>query len=129
MAKRIKEKAIARKQNADKRPSAKVTYVGVSPSKVRLVLDLIRGKNAELALVMLDGMNNSSALPIRKVVASALANAENNLGMNKSDMVIAEIYCTPGPTLKRLSIRARGKADRIIKRSSHITVILDQVKA
>ena len=127
MAKRIKEKAIARAEKADKRPRAKVSYVGVSPSKVKLVLDLIRGQKAELAVAMVAGMNNASAPAIKKLVESAMANAENK-GYDKSELFIAEIYVTPGPTMKRRNIRGRGRMDVMIKRSSHITVILDQVK-
>lgn len=127
MAKRIREKAIARAEKADKRPRAKVSYVGVSPSKVKLVLDLIRGQKAELAVAMVAGMNNASAPAIKKLIESAMANAENK-GYDKSELYIAETYATPGPTMKRRNIRGRGRMDVMIKRSSHITVILDQVK-
>ena len=129
MAKRIREKAIARKQNADKRPTATVTNIGVSSTKVKLVLDLVRGKNAEVAATMLENMRNGSALAVKKVIESAMANAEHNMGLNRSDLYVAEIYCTQGPTMKRMSVRARGRADVILKRSSNVTVILDQVKA
>lgn len=129
MAKRIKEKALARKQNADKRPSAIVKYVGVSPIKVKIVLDAVRGLNANEAMAILDNMNNASAPTIKKLIASAVANAEHNLSMDTNDLVVAEIYCTPGPTMKRVDFRARGRRDIIIKRSSHITVKLEQTKA
>ena len=129
MAKRIREKTAARKANADKRPCAHVTNIGYSSSKVCLVLDLVRGKKVEEAVAILRATTNASAVVVRKLIESATANAENNQGLDKNDLYVAEIYATQGPTLKRINIRARGRADRVLKRTSNITVILDKVNA
>lgn len=129
MAKRIREKTAARKANADKRPCAHVTNIGYSSSKVCLVLDLVRGKKVEEAVAILRGTTNASAVVVRKLIESATANAENNQGLDKNELYVAEIYATQGPTLKRINIRARGRADRVLKRTSNITVILDKVNA
>ncbi len=129
MAKRIREKTAARKANADKRPCAHVTNIGYSSSKVCLVLDLVRGKKVEEAVAILRATTNASAVVVRKLIESATANAENNQGLDKNDLFVAEIYATQGPTLKRINIRARGRADRVLKRTSNITVILDKVNA
>ena len=129
MAKRIREKTAARKANADKRPCAHVTNIGYSSSKVCLVLDLVRGKKVEEAVAILRGTTNASAVVVRKLIESATANAENNQGLDKNELYVAEIYATQGPTLKRITIRARGRADRVLKRTSNITVILDKVNA
>ena len=129
MAKRIREKTAARKANADKRPCAHVTNIGYSSSKVCLVLDLVRGKKVEDAVAILRGTTNASAVVVRKLIESAVANAENNQNLDKNSLYVAEIYTTQGPTLKRINIRARGRADRVLKRTSNITVILDKVNA
>lgn len=129
MAKRIREKTAARKANADKRPCAHVTNIGYSSSKVCLVLDLVRGKKVEDAIAILRGTTNASAVVVRKLIESAVANAENNQNLDKNSLYVAEIYTTQGPTLKRINIRARGRADRVLKRTSNITVILDKVNA
>lgn len=130
MAKRIREKAEARKANADKRPSAYLPNIKISTSKLRLVLDKVRDKKAEEAVAILTYMPNSSAPIVKKLILSAMANAENNLGLDRSSLKIAEIYCTQGPIFnKKYNIRGRGRADIIIRRSSHLTVILDKVEA
>ena len=129
MATRIREKAENRKANKDTRPFAKVKYVRMSPSKVRIVLDQIRGKDAEVAVAMLANMPQSASEVTLKLLKSAIANAENNKGLNRSDLFVAEAYACPGPTMKRLNIRARGRADRMLKRTSHITIILDNKEA
>lgn len=130
MSKRMSEKAAVRKENADKRPSAYLPNVKISSSKVGLVLDLIRGKNAEYAVAILDNLPNASAPIVKKLLLSAMANAENNLGMDRSALKVVETYCTQGPIYnKKLNIRGRGRADVILRRSSHIRIILDQVEA
>lgn len=129
MAKGIRERVAARKENADKRPKAVAKYIGINASKVANVLDLIRGKKYLQAVAILENTDKSSSMPILKVLNSAAANAENNMNLNKEDLFVAEAYSAQGPTLKRLMIRARGRADRMLKRTSHITVILDTVKA
>ena len=125
MATRIREKAEARKQNKDTRPYAVVRYVRMSPSKVRIVLDTIRGQKAEDAVAILANTPNKAADIIKDVIESAAANGENNMGLNKADMFVAEIYSGEGPIMKRQNIRARGRVDRILKRTSHVYVVLD----
>ena len=129
MATRIREKALSRKQNADTRAFAIVKYVRMSPSKVRITLDTIRGKKVEEALAILANQTTSAAEVCLKLVKSAVANAENNKGLSRTDLFVDECFVTPGPTLKRLDIRARGRANRLLKRTCHITVYLDGAKA
>lgn len=128
MAKRIREKAELRRKNKDTRPYATVKYVRMSPSKVRIVLDNVRGQNVENAIAILANSTQSAAEVCLKLLNSAIANAENNKGLNRQDLVVAECYACPGPTLKRINIRARGRADRLLKRTSHITIVLDVAK-
>jgi len=129
MATRTREKTLAREEHADGRPRAIAKHIRISSRKVGIVLDLIRGKRVGVALAILTGTPKSAVLPIEKVLKSAIANAENNKNLDREDLYIAEIYANQGPTLKRFSPRARGSASRILKRSSHITVILDEVKS
>jgi len=103
-------------------------YVRISPRKVRLVVDLIRGKKVEEALAILRFTPNISREPVTKVLKSAVANAEHNLDMNPDDLYITKIYVDQGPTLKRIKPRAHGRADRIRKRTSHITVFVGDKK-
>lgn len=126
MATRIREKAIFRQENADKRPMAKAKYIRISPFKVRAVLDIIRGKGYREVVALLESLNKSSSLPVLKVVKSAGANAEHNLGMNIDELFVAECYADQGATLKRFRPRAHGRAGGILKRTSSITVILDE---
>ena len=128
MATRVKQKAAARKANADKRPRAVAKYVRVSPRKVQIVIDLIRGKQVDDALAILMYTPKSAAPVVEKLLNSAIANAENNLEMSRENLYVAEVYANQGPTLKRFQPRARGRAMQILKRSSHITIILDEVK-
>ena len=129
MATRIREKAVARKQNADPRAYAIVKYVRMSPSKVRITLDTIRGKKVDEAMAILANQTTSAAEVCLKLVKSAVANAENNKGLNRDELVVDECFVCPGPTLKRLDIRARGRANRLLKRTCHITVYVDSKKA
>ena len=126
MATRSKEKAIARRENKDRRPHAVAKYIRIAPSKVHVVLDLIRGKNYNEAVAILKTTNKAACEPVLKVVNSAAANAEVNLGMNKETLYVAECFADQGPTLKRVQPVSRGRAYRILKRTSHITVILDE---
>lgn len=128
MATRVKEKAAARKANADKRPRATAKYIRISSRKVKIVLDLIRGKKADEALAILMYTPKAAAPVVEKLLNSAIANAENNLGMDRESLYVAETFANEGPTLKRYWARSHGRADQILKRTSHITVILDQVK-
>ncbi len=125
MAKRIREKAANRQENADKRPRAIAKYVRISPDKVRIVLDIIRGAKYTDAVAILKNTQKAASEPLLKVLNSAAANAENNLSLSKSDLYVAECYANAGPILKRIRPRAKGSAARINKRTSHITVILD----
>ena len=128
MATRMREKSAKRIQNKDARPYAKVKYVRMSPSKVRIMLDVIRGKRAVEAMAILENSTQIAREPLVKLLKSAIANAENNKGMNKDDLVVAECYVCRGPTLKRMMPRAKGRADRILKRTCHITIVLDEIK-
>ena len=128
MATRVKQKAAARKANADKRPRAVAKYVRVSPRKVQIVIDLIRGKKVDDALAILMYTPKAAAPVVLKLLNSAIANAENNLQLNREDLYVAEVFANPGPTLKRYVARSRGSASPMLKRTSHITVVLDTKK-
>jgi large subunit ribosomal protein L22 len=128
VATRIKEKAKARRENKDKRPTATAKYVRISPRKVKIVIDLIRGKRVDEALAILQNTPKAASQPVIKLVNSAIANAENNLGLDRNDLYVAEIFANQGPTLKRIRPRAMGRAARIRKRTSHITVVLDELQ-
>ena len=103
---------------------AKARYVPVSPFKARRVINLVRGKDAEEALDILRFMPHSAARPVYKLIASAIANAEENFGLNREDLYIYRIFADEGPTRKWRRFGARGRFKPILKRSSHITVIL-----
>ena len=122
MATRIREKAQARAESRDNRPHAVARMIRMSPYKVRSVLDVIRGKSYIEAVALLNAMNKAACEPVLKVVNSAAANAENNT------LYVAECFADQGPTLKRMRARAKGRGARILKRTSHITVILDAAK-
>ena len=126
MATRVKEKAAARKANADKRPRATAKYIRVTPRKVKIVVDLIRGKQVDQALAILAYTPRGAAPYVEKLLNSARANAENNLEMDRSSLYVAEAYANQGPTLKRYWARSHGRADMIKKHTSHITIVLDQ---
>ena len=128
MATRVKQKAAARKANADKRPRAIARYVRISSRKVKIVIDLIRGKKVDDALAILMYTPKSAAPVVEKLLNSAIANAENNLEMNRDSLYVAEVYATQGPTLTRYWARSHGRADQILKRTSHITIVLDEAK-
>lgn len=128
MAKNIREKAIKRQENKDTRPRAVAKYIGTSSSKVKRVLDLIRGKSVVDAQGILIVTSTPISKIVEKVLNSAVANAENNKGLNKDDLVVAECYANAGPTMKRGIWRGRGGHDVILKRSSHITIVLDKAK-
>ena len=129
MATRQKQKAEKNAQNADRRPRAIAKNLGVSPSKVRIVLNLIRGKDYTEADAILKNMPNVGAEYAIKVLESAAANAENNLGMNKSNLYVAEAYADGAAVLKRYQPVSKGRAHSIKKRTSHITIVLDEKKA
>ena len=112
----------------DTRPSAKLSYARVSVQKACFVLDAIRGKDVQTALGILEYNPRYASGLIKKLLESAIANAENNNGMNKENLYVAECYANKGPTMKRVHPRAQGRAYRIEKRMSHITVVLDEKK-
>jgi len=126
MATRQKVKAAQRRLNADKRPRASAKYVRVAPRKVQIVLDLIRGKSVEDALAIMMYTPKSASPVVEKLLNSAIANAENNLEMDREMLYVAECYANQGPTLKRYWARSHGRADTIKKHTSHITIVLDQ---
>ena len=128
MATREREKALKRHENADKRPHATAKYLRISSSKVKAVIDLIRGKQVSEAKAILMNTPKAATEPVLKLLNSAVANAENNLEMNKDNLYVAEIYANMGPTLKRFRPRAQGRATSIRKRTSNITIVLDEAK-
>jgi large subunit ribosomal protein L22 len=101
-------------------------YVRMSPMKIGVVLDLIRGKNVNEAFAVLAYTPKDAAEVINKVLKSAVANAENNQNLDASRLFVAEAYAGPGPTLKRFRPHAQGRAFRIKKRTSHITVVVKE---
>ena len=117
-----------RNENKDTRPSAKVSYARVSVTKACFVLDAIRGKDVETALGILAYNNRYASSVIYKLLQSAVANAENNQGLKRENLYVAECYANKGPTMKRIHPRAQGRAYRIEKRMSHITIVLDEKK-
>ena len=115
-----------RNENKDTRPSAKISYARVSVTKASFVLDAIRGKDVNSALALLQYNNRYASSVIYKLLASAVANAENNNGLKRDNLYVAECFANKGPTMKRIHPRAKGRAYRIEKRTSHITVVLDE---
>ena len=105
--------------------TAKARFVRVSATKSRRVIDLVRGKSVTEALDILRWAPQAASEPVAKVIASAAANAQNNDGLDPSTLVVAAIYADEGPTAKRIRPRAQGRAYRIRKRTSHITVIVE----
>ena len=119
----------ANQAQPEQKLSARATarFVRVTPMKARRVIDLIRGKNADAALDILRFAPQSASEPVAKVLASAMANAENNLDLDPRTLVVSAAYADEGPTLKRFRPRAQGRAFRVRKRTSHITVEVTSV--
>lgn len=117
-----------RNANKDTRPSAKLSYARVPVQKACFVLDAIRGKSAEEALAIVTYNPRYASEVITKLLKSAIANAENNNGLSVENLYVAECYANKGQTMKRIQPRAQGRAYRILKRSSHITIVLDEKK-
>ncbi len=115
-----------RNANKDTRPSAKLSYARVSVTKACFVLDAIRGKDVRTALAILDYNPRYASEITAKLLRSAIANAENNNGMNPDNLYIEECYANKGPTMKRIRPRAQGRAYRIEKKMSHITIVLNE---
>ena len=112
--------------NKDTRPSATLSYARMSSRKAGFVLDAVRGKNVNEAIGILTYSPRYASSVILKLVKSAIANAENNNGMDADNLYIEECFANQAPTMKRMRPRAQGRADRILKRTSHITVILNE---
>ena len=105
---------------------AYLKYARISPRKVQIVLDLIRGKDVATAMGILNNKPRAASELLIKLLKSAIANAENNFEMDLNRLYVSEVFVTPGPTLKRIQPRARGSADRLLKRTSHITLALKE---
>lgn len=108
---------------------AKHKFARMSPQKARLVADQVRGQTVEKALETLTFSNKKAAQLVKKVLESAIANAEHNHGVDIDDLYLSKICVDEGPVMKRIMPRAKGRADRILKRSSHITVAVDSTKS
>ena len=120
---------IKRERNDSKketRPSARLSYARMSVQKACFVLDAIRGKDVETALGILTYSPRYASRVIKKLLESAVANAENNNSMSRANLYVAECYAGRATTMKRIQPRAQGRAYRILKRTSHITIILDE---
>lgn len=105
---------------------AHLRYVRIAPRKVQIVLDLIRGKDVDLAMAILRQTPKAASEHLEKLLKSAIANAENNHSMDKDNLYVAECFVCPGPILKRIRPRAQGRAFRVLKRTSHITIVLKE---
>ncbi len=105
---------------------AYLKYARISPRKVQYVLDLIRGKDAGVAMAILKNTPRGASPYLIKLLGSAIANAENNFHMDTSKLYVSECFVCPGPTLKRLNYRAKGSADRLLKRTSHVTIAVSE---
>ena len=128
MATNTREKGAARQESRDKRPQAHAKHIRISSRKAGIVLDLIRGKSAKQALAILEFTPKAASPVIYKVLKSAIANAVNNQNLDEASLYVAEAYANPGPTLKRFVARSRGSASPMLKRTCHISVVLDQKK-
>lgn len=120
----MEEKAI---ENDVIEAKATLRFARISSRKVKIVADLIRGKNVQEALAIVKFAPKASSEIIEKLLNSAIANAENNHFMNRSNLIVSEIYANQGPTLKRIRPAAKGSAVRIRKRTSHITIVLREI--
>jgi large subunit ribosomal protein L22 len=106
--------------------NAVAKFVRISPRKIRLVMDQVRGKRVDEALNMLSFAPQKGAQILKKLIDSAVANAEQNSGVDVDSLFVKRVYADEGPTLKRFRPRAQGRATKIRKRSSHLTVVLDE---
>jgi large subunit ribosomal protein L22 len=120
--------AVAQQEEELPRAIARARYVRATPMKVRRVIELIKGRTANEALSVLQFAPQAASRPVAKVLASAMANAENNLDLDPETLWVRKAYVDEGPTLKRFRPRAQGRAYRIRKRTSHITIELESLK-
>jgi large subunit ribosomal protein L22 len=111
---------------AQAQAKAHLRYLRIAPRKVKIVVDTIRSKPVKTAMAILRHTPKAASEPLSKLLKSAMANAENNHNMDVDKLYVAEIFVDPGPTAKRVMPRARGSAFRILKRSSHVTVVLKE---
>lgn len=123
-AKKEEVKAEAPKKPMPTEAKAHALNVRVTPRKVRLVIDLVRGKDVKVALGILANVNKAASLPVTKLIKSAAANAVNNFGMDEASLYISEIYANDGIKMKRYLPRAKGSASGLVKRSSNITCVV-----
>ena len=107
---------------------AVLKYARISPRKVKIVLDLIRNKPVGVAMGILQNTPKSASEYLTKLLASAIANAENNHNMDKDKLYVAECFATQGPTLKRIRPRAQGRAFKILKKTSHVTLVVKEME-
>ena len=105
---------------------AYLKYARISPRKVQIVLDLIRNKPANVAMAILKHTPKAASEPLEKLLKSAMANAEHNYSMDVNNLYVSECFVCPGPTLKRIQPRDHGKAFRILKRTSHVTIAVSE---
>ncbi|ERI98409.1 50S ribosomal protein L22 [Acetanaerobacterium sp. MSJ-12] len=105
---------------------AYLRHLRIAPRKVQIVLDLIRNQPADKAMAILKHTPKSASEPLQKLLKSAMANAENNHNMDKNSLYVAECFVCPGPTLKRIRPRAQGRAFHVLKRTSHVTMVLKE---
>ena len=123
---RSQVKRARNEENREKRPSAKLSFARISTTKACYVLDAIRGKDVATALGILSYSPRYASSVIKKLLESAVANAENNNNLDPANLYVAQCYANKGPTMKRIQPRAQGRAYRIEKRTSHITIVLDE---
>lgn len=105
---------------------AHLRYVRIAPRKVEIVLNLIRGKDTKLAMAILKQTPKAASELLIKLLNSAVANAQNNHNMDEKNLIVSECFVCPGPILKRIRPRAQGRAFRILKRTSHITLVVSE---
>jgi large subunit ribosomal protein L22 len=105
---------------------AVLRYTRISPRKIEIILDLIRNKPVDIAMAILKNTPKAACEELEKLLASAIANAENNLNLDKNNLIVSECFVCPGPIMKRIRPRAQGRAFRILKRSSHVTIVLKE---
>ncbi len=109
-----------------KEARAYLKYARISPRKVQIVLDLIRGKDTDTAMAILKNTPKAASEYLIKLLKSAVANAEHNFNMDSKNLYVSECFVCPGPTLKRMMPRAKGRGDRILKRTSHMTLVVKE---
>ncbi len=107
---------------------AYLRHARIAPRKVQIVMDLIRNKPLDEAIAILQHTPKAACEPLLKLVKSAAANAEHNFSMDRNSLYVSECFVTPGPTLKRIRPRAQGRAYRVLKRTSHMTVVLKEIE-